>query len=540
MKTILENYLDILEVRYTKQFTRNLFLEHPHKHNMYGLKTMLDVYGIKSLGVCVDSKNLSELNYPCILHTSEDFVIGLQLDTHTITFLLHNKKTTVSHDAFKRMWTGNALVIEETTDAIEPDYKEHRRNEIVSMTKDSLVPGLLILASLIGIATHITETNIWSITRLVLSFIGVLVCSLLMEKQLFGKSLYGDRVCSIFHHSNCNSILDGTKAKIFGMSWSEIGLGYFIANTLLLSLFPASSLIVAAINGVAMLFGVWSVYYQWRIAKNWCMLCVIVQLVVWMMGVTSVGSCLTSHFYFELSHSLLYCVTFAISILIIHVFASAHVAEKERVLTIQQYRSLKANQVVAKALLENSEYYETTLDDSSIIFGNPKAKMRVTILTNPHCNPCARMHHKVEMLLKMSTDICIQYIFVSFNEALEDSSRYLIYCYFEKENALNLFSLWYTKDKFDSASVIQKNEGRIHTDKIEKEMERHRLWLQKTPFSTTPTILVNGYKLPKEYELEDLVLIANVDITKKNMTHHINGRSTTPLGAELQTAEETV
>ena len=36
MKTILENFLDALDICYTKRFTRNLFEEHPHKNNMYG------------------------------------------------------------------------------------------------------------------------------------------------------------------------------------------------------------------------------------------------------------------------------------------------------------------------------------------------------------------------------------------------------------------------------------------------------------------------------------------------------------------------
>lgn len=70
MKTILENFLDALDISYTKRFTRNLFEEHPHKNNMYGLKKMLDVYGVNTLGVYVEKKKLSELNFPCILSCS--------------------------------------------------------------------------------------------------------------------------------------------------------------------------------------------------------------------------------------------------------------------------------------------------------------------------------------------------------------------------------------------------------------------------------------------------------------------------------------
>lgn len=85
MKTILENFLDALDISYTKRFTRNMFQEHPHKNNMYGLKKMLDVYGVKTMGVYVDTKDLLELNYPCILHIHGDFVIGLDCKANTVS-----------------------------------------------------------------------------------------------------------------------------------------------------------------------------------------------------------------------------------------------------------------------------------------------------------------------------------------------------------------------------------------------------------------------------------------------------------------------
>ena len=51
MKNILESFLDALEVRYTKRYVRRLYEEHPHRGNMYGLKQMLAVYGVRALGV---------------------------------------------------------------------------------------------------------------------------------------------------------------------------------------------------------------------------------------------------------------------------------------------------------------------------------------------------------------------------------------------------------------------------------------------------------------------------------------------------------
>lgn len=122
MKTILEKYLDSLEIGYTKHFVRSLYQEHPHKYNMFGLKKMLDIYGVKTIGVYVDNKDLSKLNYPCILHTHDDFVIGQACDANTVTFQQYDKNTTLAHDSFNRMWTGHALVVQEMTDELVQSY----------------------------------------------------------------------------------------------------------------------------------------------------------------------------------------------------------------------------------------------------------------------------------------------------------------------------------------------------------------------------------------------------------------------------------
>ena len=39
---------------------------------------------------------------------------------------------------------------------------------------------------------------------------------------------------------------------------------------------------------------------------------------------------------------------------------------------------------------------------------------------------------------------------------------------------------------------------------IEVEFQKHQSWKGKTQLRATPTILVNGYKLPDNYKIEDL------------------------------------
>jgi protein-disulfide isomerase len=39
---------------------------------------------------------------------------------------------------------------------------------------------------------------------------------------------------------------------------------------------------------------------------------------------------------------------------------------------------------------------------------------------------------------------------------------------------------------------------------VENEFKKHEEWKEKTGLQATPTILVNGYKLPDHYKIEDL------------------------------------
>lgn len=47
---------------------------------------------------------------------------------------------------------------------------------------------------------------------------------------------------------------------------------------------------------------------------------------------------------------------------------------------------------------------------------------------------------------------------------------------------------------------------------IETEMAKHEKWRKRTSLIETPTILVNGYKLPKEYSIEDLAMLTSCNI----------------------------
>ena len=52
----------------------------------------------------------------------------------------------------------------------------------------------------------------------------------------------------------------------------------------------------------------------------------------------------------------------------------------------------------------------------------------------------------------------------------------------------------------------------IENPEVEAEFLKHEAWKQKTQISATPTVLINGYKLPESYKIEGLRYFTDLDV----------------------------
>lgn len=182
---------------------------------------------------------------------------------------------------------------------------------------------------------------------------------------------------------------------------------------------------------------------------------------------------------------------------------------------VQEMGSLKMRDAVISGLLQEQAYYEVGDTDSRLVFGNPEAAIRVTILTNPHCEPCGTMHRRVNNLLaKAGNKVCIQYILSSFNEELEVSNRFLIAAYLNspKEKAEKIFDEWFEKGKYRKEEFFKRYPQNMDNSLIEAEFNNHKSWKEQAGIAATPTILVNGYMLPRDYRIEDIEYFIDLDV----------------------------
>ena len=207
---------------------------------------------------------------------------------------------------------------------------------------------------------------------------------------------------------------------------------------------------------------------------------------------------------------------YSIPFIIINLLLSLLITKNRTESIAQEFTSLKAKDDVIKATLFKEPYIEVSRESSQILFGNKNAETLISILTNPHCNPCARMHKKLsEILQDENGKFCIQYIFSSFREEFDESSQFLIATYLNKplNETCRIYHEWFNGGgQANRFRFFKKNKVTID-GKCMSEFNKHNEWKENAKLKATPTVFINGYKLPSHYNIDDVRFFTTIDFS---------------------------
>ncbi len=517
-ENIFSSHLSSLGVKHTRLYSNKCYGEHPNKYNLLGLSQMLSECRIENKGIQIKGdkeETFNSLEVLFIAHAGNDFVNVFKITKDKVYYIWRDTTIVTNRNEFIKIWTGVVLLTEPDENSIEPDYKENRKKELITTIQQYLlVVTIAVFASLFYISNRL-YTNIGISLLTLINLVGVYVGYLLVLKQMHIQSNYADKICSLFKQSDCNDVLESKAAKLWGIiGWSEIGLSYFISNIIIILFIPSLLRYLVLINICVLPYTVWSVWYQKVKVKQWCPLCLIVQALLWGIFAMNLIFHLILQPTFEFSEILLVGIIYGMPILLLNLFLPklSHANRIEEI--TQEINSIKTTNEVFMTLLKKQPYYPVERLTSQIILGNVQAANLITIFTNPHCEPCAKMHTQVEKLLaKQNNNACVQYIFSSFNEGLNESNRFLIATYLtnEQHQARTVYKNWFEGGKYQRDKFFSKYNYQVN-DEVQKEFIAHENWKEKTLLRSTPTILVNGYLLPDNYKIEDLYFMINLDV----------------------------
>ena len=508
MEELIKNILHNLGINHTAGYVKNLVKTQPYGDSLYAISFILGKYNIDTNGVRIANKD-SSLQYACpfICHIKQQWIYVCKIKDETVYY--YSDSSTKRHAnipivTFVSMWDGTALLIEKTKYSEEPDLNKHKSYE-----RNNKIRTILIVLSIIGISlasllhSPLKHSYILYI-QLVINFIGVYICTLLLQTQINIQGKTATKICGLIKGSHCGNLIKSDNHKILGfISLGEIGYGYFVANVICLLLIPSSIFWLAIFSICALPFTLWSVWYQKFKAKEWCALCLVTLAIIWIQASTFlIGE------FFRIPATLFPgIITLALYTLIICMTNIMMERFSDRQ-NIEQLRAekevLKSDPHIIQTFTSKNPVMEITDDNcSALVFGNVDAKNTLTIFSNPYCNPCAHTHSKINGYL--NSNLNIRYVLSAFSESLAVINKYIIASYIQlgADATWELLTEWFATGKSQGETFFEKFNLDIQTPEVNTEFEKHNAWIIKNMPKGTPTDYINGKEITWPYTPED-------------------------------------
>ena len=505
-----------LRARVTRATVRQELLRHPDFPSLLSLSDLLTDWHVDNTALQLNTgEQLRELPLPFVAHQKKQggwYVLVTNLTGDRISYTDSERgHVTESLSEFEKQWTGVVLLAETTGQSGEPDYARNRPAEIRENLRGPLVlVGSLLIALLVilSVANDFTTPD-WLL--LLTKSVGLLLSGLLVAKQLGSKNALTDRLCRLNERTNCDDVLNSPTAKLRGwLSWTDVGLLYFaggLLTVLLVGVQPMMRPLLYALALLALPYTVFSVYYQARVLRQWCPLCLGVQAVLVTESIIAVTQLSSLP---DIAPPYLAMLTAFLLPVLAWVLLKPLVADQsKRRREHGELMALKRNPNLFRAMLTQQLQMPAFPDDlHPIRLGNPDAEHTITMVTNPFCGPCATMHSQLEHVLSRNANINVAIIFTGNSEKGQQVATHAIALAGENVAGVALTD-WYgqaTKYYDEWAKRHPVSSGEPVCPEI---VERHRQWCDLAGVTETPALYVDGYRPPGMYIVAELSRMLN-------------------------------
>jgi uncharacterized membrane protein len=490
---------------------------HKEYPNLFAISDTLSNWYVENMAVNLSSYQLKEIPYPAIAHlykNSGHFVVLQKLEGELLQYIdpeIGIVKESLQN--FEKKWTGVVLLIQANEKSGEENYPQKRQQEIVQKVSLLTVGVLAILLALLPLAIiPLSHLSIY-----ILKFIGGVLCFFLLKKQFGSSNATIDAFCKMGGKSDCDSVINSPASKIFGVHLSEIGFWYFFGGLLsvIIGAFAPNSSLSSTfliLSVVVLPFSFFAVYYQGWVIKKWCPLCLAVMAVFWMEFIAHL--IIEDLFTINWNNLSIAFVGFSLP-LIFWLSVRQQFLDSLKLPKVARNlnRFLKSERVFQK-LLEDQPKIEIGNFPNEFQAGSSEAPITITMVSNPVCGPCTYAHFVAEDLLeRFEGKIKVVFRF-SINPSDTKSVSYDVLSHLmalllsaSNEKPMEALSGWYLKNgknnvkKWKEENPISINHNQ---DAITKLINEQANWCTKAGINATPTILINGKKLPEEFSVVDL------------------------------------
>lgn len=533
--------LSHFQLRFTKTSVSDKLKTHPNFPGLLSVSDALQSYGVENLTFKAEFDVIEKIPCPFLVelqnpdHSERYLSLIQRVGNGEVTYYNNRKHkfNQASLNEFDQMWSSRIIMLldgEEAKDEI--NYLAHKKAEQRALWNKLipfvLLPLFLLLSSIISLAEFgqiMATSSIFS----ALTIIGCGISTLLIWYDIDSSNPILDRICKAGKKTDCQAVLNSKGAKFLGISWSAIGFTYFTGIALLLcykgSTPGAFIPFLSLLSLFALPYIFYSVYYQWRIAKEWCPLCLTVQGILllqfitayvggWYQGAYILGS-ITQSQVLQIIASFL--IPIAVSGILIPLYSQ--VSKLKR--TQDELTRIKNNPAVFEALLQKEKYVNGDSDKLGITLGSINPRLKIIKVCNPYCGPCARAHKPIDDILHSIPDAQVQIIFTASNVPGDRQAvpvKHLMAIASNCDIKLTSAALddWYSAEEknYSSFANLYPMNGQLALQ--DEKISAMRSWCDKNEISFTPTFFISlpsskkidssttYYQLPDSYDIQDL------------------------------------
>lgn len=518
MEKVLVEYLKYLNIPISERYCKKIVSSHADYPSLLSIADGLNILGIEHEIGRIDGDHLKEVPFP--------YVIITELNQPE-PYLIKNLKTLeeLKLGSVLDSWRGLVLKVE-VNNSIKNE-ENNRQLKIDQFIKRVVVSSVLAAVGLITISV-IQSFSLFNAALISSIISGLILGYVLFAKEIGIKYKVVETFCNSSTKLNCDRILNSEEAKLFGLfSLSEVVFSYFIFQV---SVFVFSTLYAPSVYIWPLVFGalltipvaIFSLYYQYVVAKTWCRLCLAVnailgiQLLIFALGYVNNQILLSNIQVVAFLNSL---GIFILATTIVALFKYISVERVEGLSNETKSNRVKYNTDVFTYLLSKGKRIDIGQFEKEITLGAVDSPTHLLLILNLHCYPCKLAFNSVVELLNSYPDslrVSVRFIFSGDNRVKGmPISTYLIRYWetkiFGKSNAPNktqkLLEDWFSSMDPNLFIARHKIEVPEEVEIIQGIELDHYKWTTKNRISQTPSFFLNGYPLPRDYSINDLSML---------------------------------
>lgn len=506
LEYVTGRWLSKMGIKVSQALLREKIQAHPAYPSLLSVTDTLDELGIDNAALQVDKEKIFEMPLPFLAHdnTRKEFVI------------INNAKKQIKLGSdFEKNWNGIALLAE------KPENWNHAENEKRLLKEEKSVQTLTattLFIVLLAFLSLIDDFSWQTAGLLAATLAGFVIAILIVQQELGISNELTEKLCHSGSNTDCGVVMHSKGSRISKwMNWADACIVYFTSYSLLLITFLFTNslhgiTVLAMISSFAVPVTLFSLYYQWKVVKKWCPLCLFTVAVLWLQFAITAPAAV--RFMKGEYGGIISVKELLLVVMIFSIISAAWLLmlkpslESNKELLGKNFSLLrfKNNPDVFESLLKKQRRIDIAPFENELQLGNPHAPLQIMVACNPYCGPCATAH-KVLHDLAQTNDIGLAIRLSVKTGNPEDkrtmAGRYIMElanstCTMDKRKMMHDWYEWMDLEKFKEKYPLQAGIN------VQEQLVQHEEWMKEAKIEFTPSVFINGYQLPKQYKPEDL------------------------------------